>query len=602
MTLSTTRTEPARKARHKLWRLLPHDPQAIDKLSQALRVSPIVAQLLINRKITDHDEAKRFLACPMTGLHEPELLHGMPEAVDRILAAIKDKRRICVYGDYDVDGVTGTAILMTAIKLLHGNVEFHVPDRLEEGYGLNPATIRKLHGEGVQVIITVDCGIASLAEADLARELGVELIVTDHHEPKATLPNAAVLVHPRMPFDGTNDGAKPRYPFEGLCGAGVAFKLAWALAKRDAGSAKVGPRMREFLLDAIVLAAMGTVADVVPLLDENRIFVRHGLARMGKQPSLGLKSLLRFARLDAKKTLVAMDIGFSLAPRINAAGRLGTARLAVELLTTANAERADVLADYLERQNYERQLLERRVLSEAKAQAEKQGDVAAFVLADPEWHPGLLGIVASRLVDQFAKPVLMIALRPGMPGQGSGRSLPGFKLHEALQECSELLLSHGGHAFAAGFRVPVASLTEFREKFQNVARRHFGVEMPAHRLTIDGEVPLSALTFNLLLTLEQMEPFGAGNPAPLLVADGLQVVGEPKRIGGGERHLAFRVRQEGKDLRAVAFGMGDRAEELMSQGGQFCAVFTPCLNEWQGYRSVELQIKDFRPGPTATLE
>ena len=274
----------------KIWHLLAHDAQAIERLAHGLRLSPIVAQLLLNRQISDPEEAKRFLAAPLTGLHEPELLPGMEEAVDRLLAAVRDQRRICVYGDYDVDGVTGTAILLTCLTLLGGNVEFHVPHRIEDGYGLNSDTLKTLAERGVKIIVTVDCGIASLAEAEEARRLGLELLITDHHEPKGGLPRADVLIHPRIPF-GSNGSAR-QYPFGGLCGSGVAFKLAWALCKKHCGSPKVTPQLRDFLLDAIALAAMGTVADVVPLFDENRIFVRHGLARMRQQPTLGLQALV----------------------------------------------------------------------------------------------------------------------------------------------------------------------------------------------------------------------------------------------------------------------------------------------------------------------
>jgi single-stranded-DNA-specific exonuclease len=280
-----------------------------------------------------------------------------------------------------------------------------------------------------------------------------------------------------------------------------------------------------------------------------------------------------------------------------------TALLAVELLTTTSPDRAGTLADYLERQNHERQLIERRILQEARELAEREGDAPALVLASPSWHPGLLGIVASRLVDQYARPVLMIALREGQPlGQGSGRSVPGFRLHEALQECTAELVSHGGHATAAGFRIVPEMIDTFRRRFYDVAQRHFGTQQAAHRLVIDAEVPLSALTLGLLQAMDQLEPYGSGNPQPLLLADQLRIVGEPRRVGGGERHLSFRVRQNGKELRAIAFGMGDRLDELMSQGGQCCLVFTPRLNEWQGYRSVEIEVRDFQAGPSARLE
>ncbi len=584
--------------RRKLWNLLPHDPVAIDQLARSLRVSPIVAQLLLNRQLVEPVHAERFLRCPMSGMYEPELLPGVDLACERLLAAVGAKRRICVYGDYDVDGVAATAILSTCLKLLGGQVEFHVPHRLEDGYGLSSETLRKLAATGVQFVITVDCGIASVAEAEEARRLGLELVVTDHHEPKSTLPYAAALVHPRLP---AADGRL--YPCGNLSGAGVAFKLAWALCKRACGSPRVTPPLREFLLDALLLAALGTVADVVPLFDENRVFVRHGLARLRHKPGVGVLALLKQAKLDAKINLGAVDIGYALAPRLNAAGRLGTARLAVELLMTTSTQRADILADYLERQNHERQLIERKILQEARELAERELGAPALVLASPSWHPGLLGIVASRLVDLYARPVLMIALREGQPhGQGSGRSVPGFRLHEALEACTGDLVSHGGHATAAGFRIVPDQIDGFRQRFCDVVLRHFGAEPRAHRIVIDAEVPLSALTFGLLQAMEQLEPYGSGNPQPLLLADRLQIAGEPRKVGGGERHLSFRVRQNGKEVRAIAFGMGDRLEELMSAGGQCCLAFTPRLNEWQGYRSVEIEVRDFQAGPSARLE
>ncbi len=600
MSVSVASMEATRPAR-KVWRLLPHDSAAIDRLSRALGIAPLIAQLLLNRKLSDPEQAQRFMSAPLAGLHEPELLPGILAAVERLYAAVQSQKRICVYGDYDVDGVTGAATLLTCLKLLGASVEFHVPDRLEEGYGLNSATLGQLKQNGVQTVVTVDCGITSHAEADEARRLGLELIVTDHHEFKATLPNADVLVHPRLPSQG--DTVQTPYPFGHLSGSGVAFKLAWALCKKASGGAKVTPRLREFLLDAITLAALGTVADVVPLFDENRIFVRHGLMRLKAQPSLGLHALLRIAKLDGKSRFEAADIGYSLAPRINAAGRLGTARLAVELLTTASPQKAQTVADFLEHQNTQRQTLERRILHEARTLAEQFPDDPALVLASESWHPGLIGIVASRLVDYFGRPVLMIALRPNQPhGQGSGRSVAGFPLHQALEECTAHLVSHGGHAAAAGFRVVPEMIGPLREQFSAVVQRHFGAAPPPACLTIDAETPLATLTSKVMLTLEQLEPFGAGNPAPVLLADRLRIVGTPRKVGNGERHLTFRVRQEGKELKAIAFGMADRLDEMMSQGGQISVVFTPRLNEWQGFRSTEIEVKDFQAGPDVRLE
>jgi single-stranded-DNA-specific exonuclease len=450
-----------------------------------------------------------------------------------------------------------------------------------------------------------------VAEADEARRLGLELIVTDHHEPKDTLPQATVLVHPRLPFpsppgrEGEEGGA---YPFGGISGSGVALKLAWALCQRACGSEKVTPRFREFLLDAVMLAALGTVADVVPLHDENRIFVRHGLTRLHQSPSMGLTALLDAAQLGEKAQLNAADIGYKIAPRLNAAGRLGCARLVVELLTTTSLQRAVDLARYLEEQNQKRQQLERRILAQARETVEKCGldGAPALVLANPDWHAGIIGIVAGRLTDLYARPVLLIAMRQergaaAVVGQGSGRSVPGFPLHEALRACGEHLLSHGGHKAAAGFRIQPDQIDTFRERFCAYAANHFGPQLPSPRLVIDAEVPLSALTLGLLQDLDRLEPYGSSNHRPLFLAGGLQVVGTPRKVGGGERHLSFQVRQQGTTLKAIAFSMADRVEELMSAAGQCCLVFTPRLNEWQGWRSVDLEVTDFQAGPQARL-
>jgi single-stranded-DNA-specific exonuclease len=584
----------------KTWQLLPHDRTAIESLAAALGLSPIVAQVLLNRGLDQPETARRFLESPLSGLHAPDLLPGVAEAADRLHAAVQQGRRICVYGDYDVDGITGTAILWQGLRLLGAAADFYVPNRLDEGYGLNAEALQQIAKSGASVVITVDCGIGSRAEAEEARRLGLELLVTDHHEFPERLPDAAVVVHPRLPGGG--------YPFPALSGSGVAFKVAWALCQRVSGGERVTPPLREYLLESVALTALGTVADVVPLREENRLFVRHGLARLQQSSSPGIKALLDATKLGAKAQLCADDVGFRLAPRLNAVGRLGCARLVVELLTTPSPQRAVELARYLEGQNGKRQQLERTIFEEAQELIESSSldGSPALVLASPNWHPGVIGIVAGRLAERYARPVLLIAVRQERAecppvGQGSGRSVPGFALHEALRACADQLLRHGGHAAAAGFKIAPECIDDFRERFCAHAAQHFTAGPPAPLLIIDAEMPLSALTSGLLRSLDQLEPFGADNRRPLFLAGGLEVVGSPRRIGGGERHLSFRARQEGTTLRAVAWGMGDRVEELMSAGGQCCVVFTPRINEWQGYRNIELEVVDFQAGPRARL-
>ncbi|HEY7330273.1 MAG TPA: single-stranded-DNA-specific exonuclease RecJ [Gemmataceae bacterium] len=588
---------------------MPHDRTAVERLSGELGVGPIVAQLLLNRGLDDAAQARRFLEASLNGLHSPDLLPGVSEAAERILAAVRAGRRLCVYGDYDVDGATGSAILLSGLKLLGATVDLYVPHRLEEGYGLNAEALRQIAASGVDMVVTVDCGIASLEEAAEARRLGLELIVTDHHQYKETLPDAAVLVHPRLP--GTN------YPFGHLSGAAVAFKLAWALAQRACGSTKVTPRFRDYLLDSVALAALGVVADVVPLHDENRILVRHGLHRLRQTTLPGLQALYTAAGLTVDAPLRAADIGYKLAPRLNAAGRLGCARLVVELLTTPRPEQATQLARYLEEQNTQRQTLERRIVQEARKLIEEQvrGEDAALVLARAGWHAGIIGIVAGRLSELYGRPALMIALPPedttqSVPeeggrharvGVGSGRSIAGFSLHEALKACDDLLLSHGGHAAAAGFRILPENIDTFRARLCDYTTTHFPDGPPPPTLVLDAEVPLSMLTIGLLADLDRLEPYGAENRRPLFLAGGLQVQGEPRKVGAGERHLSFRVTQQGTTLKAIAWSMAERIEELMSAGGACCLAFTPKLNEWQGRRSVDLEVVDFQAGAQARL-
>lgn len=583
------------------WYLLPHDPSAIEQLARRLGVSPILAQLLLNRQLHEPEAARRFLDAPLKGLHAPELLPGVTKAADLLQAAIQEQKRITVYGDYDVDGTTGTAVLWQVLRMMGAQADFYVPHRLEEGYGLNKLALQQLAERGAKVVVTVDCGIAAVEEAVEARRLGLELIITDHHEFKATLPDAQVLVHPRLP------GAS--YPFGGLSGAGVAFKLTWALAQRACGSEKVTPKYRDFLLDGVALTAMGLVADAVPLQDENRIFVRHGLNRLREAPLPGIKALLDVTKLNEKSAVTAEDVSFKLAPRLNAVGRLGSARLVVELLTTTSHPRAVDLARVLEGQNSQRQQVERKMLAQAREMIRDFDleQTPALILAHAEWHPGILGIVASRLVDLHHRPVLLIALQEvrgegGMLiGHGSGRSIRGYALNEALDACGMHLVSHGGHPAAAGFRIRPEAIDTFRDAFCAHASRHMANGREVPRLTLDAEIPLTALTPKLVESIDRMEPFGMENRRPLFLATHLQVTGTPRLVGAGERHLSFQVRQGNTTMRTIAFNMADRLESLLSDGGNCCVVYSPKFSEWQGYRRIDLEVIDLRPGAEAQL-
>jgi single-stranded-DNA-specific exonuclease len=574
----------------KRWLIHPHDPQRIADLARAARVPAVVAQLLLCRGIHDPRLAQEFLTCRLSDLRDPQTLPGIPQAAERVYAAVRDGRRITIYGDYDVDGVSGTSLLWQCLKMLGADVNYYVPHRLEEGYGLNCEAIDSIAAQGTKVLVTVDCGIASLKEAVHARERGLELIVTDHHEFAEGLPEAAAIVHPRLP--GTN------YPFSGLCGAGVAFKLAWALGQSASQAKLVSPEMREFLLKAVGLAALGTVADVVPLVDENRVLVRHGLCSLRRSPTLGLATLIKVAKLTEKETLTSEDIAFTLAPRINAAGRLGQARLAVELLTTTNPTRAQELAEYIEELNKQRQSLERSIYLAANKQAQEQFDAesdAALVLAEHDWHPGVIGIVAGRLAEKFHRPVVMISLdKLGIkPGVGSARSVPGYNLHEALSACSSHLLGYGGHAAAAGLRIDPPHVGAFREALCEHASSEIAYEDRVAELRIDAEAPLSAFTPRVVEQIESLAPFGEGNRRPMLCATHVTLAELPKRMGEG-KHLSLKLVQHGVKMRGVAFGQGDWADELTDLNMPLSIAFRPCINEFNGRCAVELHLCDWR--------
>jgi single-stranded-DNA-specific exonuclease len=575
----------------KHWRFASHDADRIARLERAAAIPSIVAQLLLGRGVYDPEAARTFLDCKLTGLRDPDELPGCAAAAELLYAAVREKRKIVVYGDYDADGMTATSLLLGCLKLLGADASFYVPNRLEEGYGLNHEALRTIAAGGGRTVVSVDCGIASVAEADTARELGLELIVTDHHEMANSLPNAAAIVHPRLP--GSN------YPFGGLCGAGVALKLAWALCQRASQSKKVTDAMRDFLLSAVGLAALGTVADIVPLLDENRILVRHGLNSLKYAPSPGLAALMAITKLADKPCLSSEDLAFTLAPRLNAAGRFGQAQLGVELLTTDNPKRAQELAEYIHELNGSRDSLERSILLAASKQIKEElhaEDESALVLAGRGWHAGVIGLVAGKLAEKYHRPVVMIALdQHGVkPGTGSARSCNGFNLHAALAACREHLLGFGGHAAAAGLKIEEGRVEAFRHAFCDVVSAETEGGLPQAELRIDGEGPLSQLTPQTVRQIETLAPFGCGNPRPVLCATGVKLAEPPKRIGGGERHLSLKLSQHRVNMRCVGFGFGDAADELAGTEAPLDIAYRPVINEFQGRSRVEVQLVDWR--------
>jgi len=575
----------------RIWQYEQYDQTRIANLSGQMRVSPLLAQVLIARGYHSAEDAGKFLNSKLSDLHDPELLPGITEAADRVVSALQENRRITIYGDYDVDGMTSTSILWHCLKLAGGVVDYYIPSRLEEGYGLNCEAIRELHEQDPdRLLISVDCGITSVEEAELAKTLGLELIITDHHQRAEILPQASVLVHPRL-IDG-------QYPFGELCGAGVSFKLAWAICQRLGDGKKASPRMREYLKSAVCLTAIGTIADVVPLVDENRALVRYGLAGLKELASPGLKSLMKVCGIDQNKAYTAQDIGYSIGPRLNAAGRLGQARLAVELLTTDDRERADQLSEYLDQLNKNRQTVERRIFKRAKEIVDEHPEWeshSAIVIAEDDWHPGVIGIVASRMAEHFNKPTFLIAMDAATRiGQGSGRTSGQVDLHAAMTACQDLLEGCGGHKAAAGLQIHAKNVDEFREKLAACVMESHDESELVDDLRIDAEVRLSDVTYRAIRELNLLGPFGQENPNPVFAASQIELAKPAATMGEGDRHLNVQLKQGGTQLRAIAFGRGEWAEELNQQTGPFMISFEPMINSFRGRESVELRLIDWK--------
>jgi len=548
-------------------------------------VPPLVAQLLYNRGLRDPREAGPFLAPKLGDLVPPEELSGVTRAAERIAGAVAAKRRIVLYGDYDVDGIMGIAILWHTLKLAGANVTFYVPDRLSEGYGLSTDALKALVKDGAELIVSIDCGIGAAAEAESLRACGVPLVVCDHHTLPAQLPAAEAIVHPGL------DG----YPNPHLCGAGAAFKLAWAVAQALCGSQRVSLEYRKLLMELLPLAALGTIADVVPLVGENRIIARCGLADLPRSPLPGVRALIKTAGL-ANSHIDGYDVGFKLAPRLNAAGRMGHARLAVELITRADEARAGEIAAYLDQQNRARQTVERRIAAEATAMVEALGYAGdahrAIVVADEAWHPGVIGIVAARLVERFGRPAIVISTRDGQ-GQGSGRSIRHFDLTAALGDCAEHLETFGGHAQAAGLRIASDRIDAFRESFVGVANQKLTPMDLMPSLRLDGVTSIRELTLDTLTWIARIGPFGAGNPKPVFASPALALASEPRCVGKDSRHLQAVFAESDHVIKAIGFGMADQLEPLKDH--RTCEVaFEPILNTFNGRRSVEMQIVDMR--------
>ena len=564
-----------------IWNTKPHDQAAATSLAQALGLSPVTARLLAIRGITDPDEASRFLYPTLDQLHDPLKLAGLECAADRLLLAIANRERIAVHGDYDVDGITSTVILRRALELLGADVGHFIPERLTDGYGLQPGTIDRLHAEGVKLIVSVDCGIRAPEAARRARELGVDLIITDHHEPDDELPDACAVVNPKR-----HDCS---YPDKNLAGVGVALKLVQSLCTRTGKSA--------WLPAFVKIAAIGTLADVVPLIGENRIIAKLGLQMLTKGPhKVGLRALLEAAGLTGK-TIDSYHIGFMVAPRINAAGRMSTPDIATRLLLASDegmAEEAKALAEQLETENTRRRAEDQDILAKAKKIVETDPDIGSrsvLVVAGEGWHRGVIGIVASKLVDAFYRPAIVLSI-DGDIAHGSCRSITGFNMLACLESCAPLMKRFGGHKAAAGLQIETSRIKEFRQAVNAHADAILGPDDLRPSLWLDGPLAFHDINERVMVEFAALAPFGPGNPRPKFHTNGVAIVDGPRLLK--ERHLKMSVKQNGRVLRAIQWNAAEREPNLTAKKDGVEIAYTIEENEYQGTRYVELRLEDFR--------
>ena len=572
----------------KHWVIQPPDDRSLE-LAKSLKVSPLTAQVLINRGITETAAASIFLRPKLTDLIDPGEMPGIAPAVQRLKQAITNEEKTTLYGDYDVDGITGVAILWQILRLLGANVDYYIPHRVDEGYGLNLQAVESLAQAGSRLLVTVDCGVTAFQTAELAGQLGLDLIITDHHQPDTQLPKAVAIVHPAL---------EESYPNQDSAGAMVAFKLAWALANEFSPGRRLEPKLREFMLSATSLAAMGTVADVVDLRGENRILTSYGLKALPDCKLSGIQALIETAGLTGHP-LDSFHIGFRLAPMLNAAGRMGHARLAVELLTSESPMRSTQIAEYLKEQNSQRQQCERKIFKQACEMIVERDlnhpDRKSIVLASEDWHTGVIGIVASRIVDKFYRPTIMInagATENGI-AQGSGRSIPGFCLLSAIKACASNLKSFGGHTMAAGLTIEPEKIDQFAADFETYASQNLKRNDTAAKLHIDAMVPLVEFQKETVSELQWLGPFGQGNPEPTFATQGVRLIGPPKRVGAGRDHLQLAITDSTASVRCIGFRFG-KLEKKLLETEFFNVAYQPQINTYNGNSNVEFVITDIQ--------
>lgn len=564
---------------NKRWTLKKiEDDYQVILLADQLKISEVIARLLVLRNITNFNLAKSFFRPSLNMLYDPFLMDGMETASYRIIKALAENQLICVYGDYDVDGTCSTALLYMFLKELGANVEFYIPQRLTEGYGLSIVGIDSIKSKGASLLITVDCGITAVEETAYASKVGIDTIICDHHQPKDKLPPALAVLDPIKP--GCN------YPFKYLSGAGVAFKLTQGISER------IGKKDLPFkYLDLVALAG---AADIVPLIDENRILVKEGLEQINNNPRPGVAALIEASNITPGN-LTSGQVVFTLAPRINAVGRLGDAQRAVELLITENKEEAKKLAEILESENHERRKIDEITYDNALDIVENSLDLSedlAIILHQEEWHPGVIGIVASRLVEKYYRPTIMLTTVDGI-AKGSARSISNFNIYEALKKCEDLLIHFGGHQAAAGLAVELEKIDEFREKFNQVVKESIAEDDLLPEIIIDSKLKFSEITSKFLRIIELFSPFGPGNMRPVFLSEGVEIANSPRIVGNN--HLVLNLKQQGTNriFDCIGFNMGEYFD-LVKTSEQFNIVYTIDNMTRNGRTFPQFKLKDIK--------
>lgn len=557
----------------------------IKRLSDELTISPILAEILVRRGITTKDQARLYFRPSIDDLLDPFLMEDMRKAAGRIIKAIETGEQIMVYGDYDVDGTNGVSLLSTFLAKIGAKVSTYIPDRLKEGYGLSIAGIDNAKNIGITLLISIDCGITAHKQVEYARSLSLDVVICDHHEPGDELPPAFAILNPLKPTCP--------YPFKHLCGCGVGFKLIQALSTFELVQSAFGGNIENQLASYLDLVALATTADIVPLVGENRTMVKLGLELINTRPRPGIRALIETGGLRIGK-IAAGQVVFVIAPRINAVGRLGDAQRAVDLLGCDSYERALPLSQVFEQENRNRRKIDEDTFLEAQEIVEKHLDAekdTAIVLHRESWHPGVIGIVASRLVERYYRPAIMMTTVDGI-AKGSARSVPGFDIYQALKLCGDKLLQFGGHKYAAGLSLDVARLSEFKEAFTSIAKDRLTTDLLTPEIRLDAEIMLSSLTPKFIRILNQFAPFGPANVRPVFAARSVEVYGTPTIVGG--KHLKFKVRQSNRVFDAIAFNLGRLIDLLQSRSRRVDLAFSIDEGEFAGEIIPQLKVRDIK--------